>query len=209
MKTIKNIIILAICFILSINTTIAQTEKVKNSLENLVGTDFFREYDSLKNHLQATALLVQKNEKSYKPEQYQKLQAAYQTMYTQMNALLQKMVDDFSDKKKLKIIQNDPETYANSYLYQLQTIRKNYQSGFNNLRVEYDAQLGLYTFNPAFIIPLIEGVIELIRSISKYIKDIKAANKAQVVEVIFDGHKVIEWTNLVTHIINDTKKTAK
>ena len=193
MKKLILLLVTLACFSI---TSQAQVNTFKKSMDKIMGTDFFKEFDSLKTYVQLAGMDAVKNKDKYSAEQYKKLTAAYDASVKEMNGVLEQMAADFTDKKKLKLIKNDAQTYINSYLFTLQTAKDHFKQNFLYEKSKMDQDLGLYTFNPAILIPIIQGAIQLVQEIKVYIDEIKKASLEQVHYYIVDQNKVHTWAEL-------------
>ncbi|MEK7254678.1 MAG: hypothetical protein AAB316_08040, partial [Bacteroidota bacterium] len=116
MKTIHRIAWTA-CFLLAVLRLPAQSGKVDEALEGFKKTSFMVQFLDLRTQMETTArgfrkMLEQDGEGRFKPQDAQRVITGYEQSASRANAILQGVVSDFLQQKKMRFIARFPETYA-------------------------------------------------------------------------------------------------
>ena len=177
-----------------------QAADLKTKLKEVTNSQWFRQYDSLANYIEVAGKDVIANKAKYTPAQWNIMQSQYDSISIAMNALITKMAGELTDRKKSKLMIQDPDVYMKSYMYDLIQLREMFKAGFLQSKTKFDREQHLLTFNPALIIPVIQGCFQLYKEIRVFVHDIRKEKFDAVNAELLAQHSVQQFNMLLNFI---------
>ena len=138
--------------------------KVDKALHGFLETDFMRQYRDLKIEAESLAATFKALGMKLQPAEVARVRKAYTGVADEFNRFLVDIKRDFMDRKKLKMIRDNRDMYANSLQYKLRELQDMYAQDFEAVAVEVSG-------SDVYALPLtaILGLIKLAADFADFI----------------------------------------
>lgn len=177
----------------------AQNANIPNSLTELLNTDFFANYDEIRNraHTSVKAFKKLAEEENYSAEDIEIVRDAYTASAEKFNQILVGIKNDLLSKRGRKMLIKFPDAYSSNLEDQLDFANEYYEQTFRKevARVTHGEVLGLPFME---LLPvIIKGVKIAIQVIKKFEAEVRKYNDVLLQEHLIEKYKFEDWEKLM------------
>lgn len=175
----------------------AQTS-MPNSLAEILNTDFFKEYEEVRNraHTSVKAFKAMAADENFSQEDIEAVKDAYETSADRFNAILINLKNDLLSKKNRKSLIRFPDAYSNNLEKELEYANEYYEQTFRKeiARVTNGEILGMAFLEMVPVI--VKGMQVAIGVIKKFQAEIRDYNDAMLQQHLVEKYKFEDWDDL-------------
>ncbi len=180
-------------------SVLAQDANIPNSLQKLLDTDFFTQYDEIRQraHTSVKAFKKLSAEENYSEEDLEIVKDAYMASAEKFNAILVGVKNDLLNKRSRKMLIRFPDAYSSKLEKELDYANEYYEQTFRKeiARVTNGEILGLSFME---LLPVvIKGVKIAIQVINKFKAEVRKYNDAMLQQHLVEKYKFQEWEKLL------------
>lgn len=177
----------------------AQNANIPNSLTELLNTDFFSNYEEIRNraHTSVKAFKKLSEEENYSAEDIEIVRDAYTASAEKFNQILVGIKNDLLSKRGRKMLIKFPDAYSSQLENQLDFANEYYEQTFRKevARVTHGEVLGLAFME---LLPvIIKGVKIAIQVIKKFEAEVRQYNDVLLQEHLIEKYKFEDWDKLI------------
>ncbi len=177
----------------------AQGANIPNSLSELLNTDFFTQYEEIREraHTSVKAFKKLSEEENYSAEDVEIVRDAYTASAEKFNEILLNVKNDLLSKRGRKMLLKFPDAYSSNLEKQLDFANEYYEQTFRKeiARVTNGEVLGMPFLE---LLPVIlKGMKIAIQVIKKFQAEVRKYNDVMLQEHLVEKYKFDDWSKLI------------
>jgi len=163
-------------------------------LNELLGTEFFKKFESLKTDVEAKVVQVKLEEYKYHEEDIEALRDSYNASAEYYNRILEKVKNDLLNRRARKKLIAYPDAYTKDLGVKLEDAEEFYANTFGKEYFEITGNTASIPFGLINdIIKYAQVAIELIKAIKK---EVKKYNEKLLDEYLINPYKFKSWDEI-------------
>ncbi len=171
--------------------------KVDKALHGFLETDFMRQYRDLKIEAESLAATFKALGMKLQPAEVARVRKAYTGVADEFNRFLVDIKRDFMDRKKLKMIRDNRDMYANSLQYKLRELQDMYAQDFEAVAVEVSGS-DVYALPLTAILGLIKLAVDFADFIVRSNLEARRVKEDHLNQFLLQPYSFRSWFEIET-----------
>lgn len=173
-------------------------KKLDEGLKNFMKTPFMMKYRELKLDAESLAGTFKALAQNFDPKEVGRVRKAYNVIANKFNAQLLEIKEDFMDRKKLKVIRQNPEMYSNSLQFKLRELKDEYSQTFEKVVAEVSGNDSYSAVPLAAIFSLIKLSIDFTNYLASTNYASRQLKDEHLQRYLLEPYRFLTWDEIPT-----------